>query len=568
MRIDGRHGSYEFDDVVFATGGAAHLFHGRGRDRGLVYKRYFTPIRDPEPRRKLLNVVDVGRNVFPGNAVALGSSPQASVCWPTDVEHDPTGAVTGVVMPLVPGEFFRPQGNARTLTFMITARANPPSAWVRVSVLIRVAEIFAWLSANGLAHGDFSDANIVWREAPSPGAVLIDADGLQPADRIEPKGMKTPHWVDPRVVTGAITAHDRYSDWYALALAMYRGLLLVPGNLDQNPDGSWPRPSQIPAGFPAPLAGLLHRTLSDPLREKGRATPAEWVDALREAFLLNDTQFDDNALRQLDLAADAHRPPPPTTQFQPLPPVPQGVRTPQPMPTVQQSLYPPQYRPQQAAMVQPPARSSYVVAAVVVLGLLVVLVGAGVMYTVSRGSATAGTALTSGTSLSTGTSPSTGTSQSGAGPGYYVPDPSTSYPAPVTTTETAPATVDADPEAVLRAQAAADYPQVEELAGQWVPQLSSKAVGTQDDGITYGNAAILAHYRQLKSRQPSALLLSSGSYSTFKNAGYWVIVLPQGYTSGPAANSWCDAAGIDANNCFAKLLSHTSGPQGATLNRS
>lgn len=250
MRIDGRHGSYEFDDMVFATGGAAQLFRGRGRDRELVYKRYLAPVRDPEPLRKLLAVVDVGRTVFPGGAVALGSSPQASVCWPTDVDHDPAGAVTGVVMPLVPAEFFRPQGNARTLTFMITARANPPSAWVRVSVLIRVAEIFAWLSANGLAHGDFSDANIVWREAPSPGAVLIDADGLQPADRIEPKGMKTPHWVDPRVVTGAITAHDRYSDWYALALAMYRGLLLVPGNLDQNPDGSWPRPSQIPAASP------------------------------------------------------------------------------------------------------------------------------------------------------------------------------------------------------------------------------------------------------------------------------------------------------------------------------
>lgn len=304
------------------------------------------------------------------------------------------------------------------------------------------------------------------------------------------------------------------------------------------------------------MTGLLHRTLSDPLRENGRATPAEWVHALREAFLLNDTQFDDNALRQLDQAADAHRPPPPTTQFQPLPPVPQGFGTPQPLPIVQQ----PPYLPQQPSMVPPPSsRSSYVVAAVVALGLLVVVVGAVVMYTVSRGTTTAGAALTSGTSQSTATPES--------GPNYYVPDPSTSYAAPVTTTETLPATTDADPEAVLRAQAAADYPQVEALTGQWVPQLSSKAVGTQDNGITYDNAAILAHYRQLKIQQPTALLLSSGDYSTFKNAGYWVIVVPVGYSSGPAANSWCDAAGIDADNCFAKLLSHTAGPQGATLNR-
>lgn len=494
FRIDGRHGSYEFGDAVYATGGAARFFHGSGRDRDLVYKRYLTPVRDAEPRRKLLNLVDVGRTVFPGGAVALGSSPQASICWPTDVELDPAGAVTGVVMPLVPGEFFRAQGDARTLAAMITARANPPSAWVRVSVLIRVAEIFAWLSANGLAHGGFSDADIVWRESPSPGAVLIGADRLQPAD-------------------------DRHSDWYALASIMYRVLLLVP----ENPDGSWPRPSQIPAGFPASLTGLLHRTLSNPLPGNGRVTPEEWLYALREVF-------------------------------------PAG--TPQPPRVMQQPLYPPQYRPQQPQMVpvtQPAARSSYVVAAVVALGLLVVMVAAAVVYTVSRGSTTAGTALTGGTSQSTGASPS--------GPGYYVPDPGTSYPAPVTTTETVPATTDADPGAVLRAQAAADSPQVEALTGQWVPQLSSKAIGTQDNGITYDNSAILAHYRQLKILQPSALLLSSADYSTFKNAGYWVIVLPLGYSSGPAANSWCDAAGIDADNCFAKLLSHTAGPQGATLNR-
>ncbi|SEP52836.1 hypothetical protein [Amycolatopsis saalfeldensis] len=454
FRIDGRHGSYEFDDAVFATGGGAHLFHGRGRDFGLVYQRYLTPVRNPESRRKLLSVVDVGRTVFPGRAVALGSSPQASVCWPTDVELDSAGAVTGVVLPRVPGD-------ARPLASLRTARAD-----LRVSVLIRVAEIFAWLSANGLAHGGLSEAGFVWREAPSPGALLIDADRLQPS-------------------------HDHYNDWHALALIMYRGLPLAPES-------------------PAPLTELLHRALSNPLSEKGMVSPAEWVHALREVSRLP--------------------------------------------PAAQQPLYPPQYRPHQPAMVQPSAsRSSYVVAAVVALGLLVVLVGATVTYAVSRGSATAGTAQTAGTSPSD--------------PGYYVPDPSTTTPAPVTTTETVPATVDADPEAVLRAQAAADYPQVEALAGQWVPQLSSKAVGTQDNGITYDNAAILAHYRQLKVLRPTALLLSSADYSTFKNAGYWVIVLPQGYSSGTAANAWCDAAGIDADNCFAKLLSHTAGPQGATLNR-
>ena len=55
-------------------------------------------------------------------------------------------------------------------------------------------------------------------------------------------------WTDPRVIDHLIPAHDKYSDWYCLALAMYRGLLLTSGKLDsKRPDGSWPEPKAIPA---------------------------------------------------------------------------------------------------------------------------------------------------------------------------------------------------------------------------------------------------------------------------------------------------------------------------------
>ncbi|MET8848671.1 hypothetical protein [Amycolatopsis sp. NPDC004625] len=554
MRIDCRYSSYEFEDDEFARGGAARLFRGVGRHAGLVYKKYLEPIDDDEAAAKVHRLVGIGRKVFAGGPVVLGATPESSVCWPTDVECDRSGAVIGVVMPVIPDEFFRKPGKARTLSYLILARTDPPESSVRVSVLIRVAEIFAWLAANNLAHGDFSDANIVWRPGPRPGAVLIDADGLQPADRIADKGMKTPHWIDPRVVAGVVPAHDQLSDWYALALAMYRGLLLVPGNLDRQPDGSWPKPSHIPPNFPKALRQLFDRTLGAPLDEPGRAAPAEWVTALRSAYLVSDRSFDSLALTALDQAADGHRPPPPTIQFQPLPPAfPQQPRVPPP------PIHPPPpnrtpvapFAPPRLPIAPPVTRraTSSGLAAKVSAGVVVVValvIGLNAM-------------------AKTGT-----TAQPGGGGGVLSPESAeqvTSSAPDTPTSGTSSVPTSTDPAVALQQQADADAADVEALAGQWVPQLSSKAVGTRDNGTVYDNASILEHYRTLKNTYSGALLLRSDSFSTFKRKGFWVVVVPEPASTGPAANSWCETHGIDANNCFAKLLSHTAGPEGATLNR-
>ncbi|MFF1608256.1 hypothetical protein ACFVYA_10790 [Amycolatopsis sp. NPDC058278] len=556
MRIDGRHSSYEFEDDEFARGGAARLFRGAGRHTGLVYKKYLEPIRDDEPVAKVHQLVGIGRKVFTRGPVVLGGTPESSVCWPTDVECDRSGAVIGVVMPVIPDEFFRKQGKARTLSYLVLARTDPPGSSVRVSVLIRVAEIFAWLAANNLAHGDFSDANIVWRPGLQPGAVLIDADGLQPADRIADKGMKTPHWIDPRVVAGVVPAHDQLSDWYALALSMYRGLLLVPGNLDRQPDGSWPKPSHIPANFPKALRQLFDRTLGAPLDESGRAAPAEWVTALRAAYLVNDSRFDRGALTALDHAADARRPPPPTVRFQPLPAAfPQQPRV-QPPPVHP----PPPHRPPAAPFAPPlrPPMAPLPVTRGTTASGRVAKVSAGVVVVVALVIGLNATA-------KTGT-----TTQPGGGGGVRSTESSeqlTSSSPDTPTSDTSSRSTSTDPGIALQQQAESDAAGVEALAGQWVPQLSSKAVGTRDNGTVYDNASILDHYRTLKSSYSSVLLLRSDSFSTFKRRGFWVVVMPEPASTGQAANSWCDTHGIDANNCFAKLLSHTAGPEGATLNR-
>lgn len=123
------------------------------------------------------------------------------------------------------------------------------------------------------------------------------------------------------------------------------------------------------------------------------------------------------------------------------------------------------------------------------------------------------------------------------------------------------------PQVALQQQVDADRPRVEALVGSWVPQLSSKTVGPAADGTAYDYGDILDHVNRLKVRYPRSLLLRSDDYTSFKVKDYWVIVMPIAYSNGAEANSWCDSEGIDPDNCFAKLLLHTGGPDGATMLR-
>ncbi|MEJ2869469.1 hypothetical protein WCD74_16955 [Actinomycetospora sp. OC33-EN08] len=120
----------------------------------------------------------------------------------------------------------------------------------------------------------------------------------------------------------------------------------------------------------------------------------------------------------------------------------------------------------------------------------------------------------------------------------------------------------------LQSQVEADRARVAALAGQWVPQLSAKHDGTVADGITYDDAAIWSHYTSLTARFPSAALLYSGDWPVFKGTDYWVVVYPQSFPTADAANAWCDAQGFAADDCLAKRLSYTGGPEGSTKARS
>ncbi|MCT2588264.1 hypothetical protein [Actinophytocola gossypii] len=109
-----------------------------------------------------------------------------------------------------------------------------------------------------------------------------------------------------------------------------------------------------------------------------------------------------------------------------------------------------------------------------------------------------------------------------------------------------------------------DRPEVEALVEQWVPQLSAKRPGLVVNGITYDHLEILRDFLGTQARYPDALLLFSGDYSSFRYGNFWITVVPLPQLDGPAANLWCDAEGIPVDDCYAKMISHTTGYADAT----
>lgn len=104
----------------------------------------------------------------------------------------------------------------------------------------------------------------------------------------------------------------------------------------------------------------------------------------------------------------------------------------------------------------------------------------------------------------------------------------------------------------------------EQLADQWVVQLSAKKPGLEANGRTWDDQAILEEFEENQRRHPEAILLWSGDWSSFRLADFWVTVLAEPYDSPDEALATCTNLGLDRDNCFAKKLSTSEGPDGTT----
>ncbi|MGH3569698.1 MAG: zinc ribbon domain-containing protein [Pseudonocardia sp.] len=136
-------------------------------------------------------------------------------------------------------------------------------------------------------------------------------------------------------------------------------------------------------------------------------------------------------------------------------------------------------------------------------------------------------------------------------------------PAPRGTTRASP-TSQAVTESDLLDQVVADRATAERMVGYWVPQISSKQLELTVNGTTYDHEAIFVDFRSLDARFPQSFLVSSNDYSSFRQPDFWVTLVAVPFGSADAANVWCDTNGFAKDDCFAKRLSHTEGPDGNT----
>jgi len=131
----------------------------------------------------------------------------------------------------------------------------------------------------------------------------------------------------------------------------------------------------------------------------------------------------------------------------------------------------------------------------------------------------------------------------------------------------APPSGGVDSQAVLRKLQAQDSQEVEDLVGQWVPQLSAKKPGLAAQGRVFSAADVLADHEALRDNYPGALLIWSGNFASYRNKDYWITVMKQPFTNAADANAWCDAQDIGPDDCFAKRLMHKGDSSGTTVYR-
>ena len=203
-----------------------------------------------------------------------------------------------------------------------------------------------------------------------------------------------------------------------------------------------------------------------------------------------------------------------------------------------------------AAPGAPPSNTRWIVAAVgaAVVALLVVII---VVVATSGGGDDVQTA-TTGTTAPTGPTVSPATTAA--------PTQSTAaVDPPVTAAPTQP--VDREEEAhqeierlVVEGESRVDA----QMGDRWIPQVSSKRLGLEADGITYTYQDILNHFSELRQRFGDLIVINSSDFSSFELQGWYVGLAPETFGSSQEALGWCASHGMnDRNLCFAKLVSRT-----------
>jgi hypothetical protein len=301
--VSGRFESYEVGvEPLPIPIGRAKLFEVLGRPH-LLYKEYGKPRRAKREADRLESLTGEGRKLF-----EEGDPPGSThyIAWPRDFVLRGKTIVEGVIVPRAEERFFLPRQGTRLITRSLDhmrAGREVTSARSRLTVLRQLAEAFEFLRERNLVHGDISHNNVLWCPRPRPTALLIDCDGLR--DPAQKGGRGTKYWRDPREEAGEIDSPDIYSDWFVLALAIWRKSALHNG-APARENGA----IVLPPEFPLRLGELLRRALEDDRDVEARPTPGEWAKALG-AVIRSRVQC-----RELDILAGLKATPPQSVEPQ------------------------------------------------------------------------------------------------------------------------------------------------------------------------------------------------------------------------------------------------------------
>ncbi len=273
--VNGQLRSYRLDGDPLKVPGNARIYRVIGR-KDVLYKEFGEPLAGAKEIRRIEELVSAGAE-FGGAEL---SSSRGRIAWPRDavIEED---EILGVITPYAGDEFYNAQIGKRLmprhLTYLRTPEEGVPVE-IRLRLMRQLAGVLALLEHADLVHGDVAAQNVLWKPAPRPSIFLIDCDGMH-SDSVEGNDGSTEGWADPRKEEDVIASQDMLSDWFALALAVWRVTTLSMGTPEHGPDGV-----VLPPEIPRPFRSLLVRTFEDVMDPDPRPSPGEWVEALDEVL--------------------------------------------------------------------------------------------------------------------------------------------------------------------------------------------------------------------------------------------------------------------------------------------
>ena len=202
-----------------ATGGFSEVFRVDefllpGDATPLAYKRF--TVRHAEQARSAAAVVEFRARLTSAERGLL----DRYAAWPLAIVEDSSGVVCGLLMPLIPPEFFSRQldpasgrlvSKPRDMGWLIATAEQRNAAGVdlpdvehseRLVLLAQLVFIIGWLHARGWVFGDLSYKNVVFALGP-PRLMLLDCDGAAALSDFTRRQPSTLFWQPPEGELGA-----------------------------------------------------------------------------------------------------------------------------------------------------------------------------------------------------------------------------------------------------------------------------------------------------------------------------------------------------------------------------